>query len=530
MQLTTGGVTPPKLPTPPTTPLQHTTTGTSTSLPIPVVTSSNDPALLDAALKMAIGIFHPPITRENVKEFDDLITQYIGARGDTSNENAALTAIIVDLNDHPGIANYRCDSTFGDRCTTGTTFLCASVSIDLKLFNTLLTLIAIDVNDQTLNGSTALHWLCSKNKDTLEDINAITAMLNKGADPRIKMTLPLGETRTAYQNAIKIKVKELLTKRTPAATVPIPEGKVYEAVSTRATRSGATLGGASHYGNLSEFARLLRASYGNFSTRSTSPTSKPALKRHLETLNQFRHTINIDALSQTFETELSKHVEVVAWLNKNSVKNPSGAPLRTKFSECLADQHEALMTLVSGIEALNTAFQGYNTSTSAEPDWAAIYNDPDLRNEYATFLSKPYQWLNPNEIKMVAISNNITIHFYTGKTMETLNPGAPQEVSIAFNGINHFERVDASSSAKTRLRTRATGDCAFDATFGTLVNGQYEDPDTMAHRPAIGEAIRTNTTPAFVEARNEAMREWIMGQMNTMVDDDYGWPETKANT
>lgn len=102
-------------------------------------------------------------------------------------------------------------------------------------------------------------------------------------------------------------------------------------------------------------------------------------------------------------------------------------------------------------------------------------SNPLVFQAYIAYMTNPGEWLLTEELKVAAAYFGRTIQFYTKsepegpemkrkiRFIETINPGQPVEVTICYNGYNHFERMSvdgihirnhtSTTNQETRLAT-----------------------------------------------------------------------------
>lgn len=87
-----------------------------------------------------------------------------------------------------------------------------------------------------------------------------------------------------------------------------------------------------------------------------------------------------------------------------------------------------------------------------------FFEDVDLLNEYADFISTTEQWLLPCELQIIAYVFDISIEYYAtaSATPELFNPGRPNSVCVCFVGNNHYERMTKINNANENIPTAAT--------------------------------------------------------------------------
>ena len=164
---------------------------------------------------------------------------------------------------------------------------------------------------------------------------------------------------------------------------------------------------------------------------------------------QFLTEKSQDSITQfwnEFENELVKHTEIIRFIEERCAGKQALHGLRSKFYSVLAEDSRELENRIFSLSTLNTALQKYNGACNADFDWRQI--TPEVITEYAHFVGRAGEWLLPLELAMLAHVFNITIEYYPYERAnpEIFNPGKDKNVSVQFNGENHFERLEKLAS------------------------------------------------------------------------------------
>jgi hypothetical protein len=182
-------------------------------------------------------------------------------------------------------------------------------------------------------------------------------------------------------------------------------------------------------------------------------TLRTHFRNHLNNQNQEASTS-----WQRFEEILRENREVYAYIEQYHRLQNKSEPFHRKFSSALLDQTEentmTLRGMIYSIPSLEEAFQAWNRATQAEYDWVSeIAKYPEVKSEFASFVGRVSQWLAPLELNIIACVFDRTVRYQPAPSAawEVFNPGCEIMVSVAFDGVGHFERVIENESLGERL-------------------------------------------------------------------------------
>lgn len=152
---------------------------------------------------------------------------------------------------------------------------------------------------------------------------------------------------------------------------------------------------------------------------------------------------------------LNAHTSIVSYIETKFIQMKGieyeNKSLKFKFDHVWNEARDDLKEKVEAIPALVTAINKYNEKSNSKYILEKMVND-NVLNDYADLLKQAGAWLGQEELPLLAYSFDIALELYIlnnneYKLKDTYNPRAEKKVRIAFNGVNHFERIDSVNSA-----------------------------------------------------------------------------------
>jgi ABC-type multidrug transport system fused ATPase/permease subunit len=159
--------------------------------------------------------------------------------------------------------------------------------------------------------------------------------------------------------------------------------------------------------------------------------------------------LNQDAWGK-FEIELKKHLGLIEYIKEYCEKNKPNLSLNSqklKFDTCLQDKDSNLANKIKSISEVDKAYKTYIKQCDQKFSWNERVK-PESIKDYAEFVETRGQELLHADLHVIAHVFNITVKYYTKNIFnepipyDTCNEEAnTQEISICFNGHNHYERM-----------------------------------------------------------------------------------------
>ena len=179
--------------------------------------------------------------------------------------------------------------------------------------------------------------------------------------------------------------------------------------------------------------------------------------------------ILIEQTWKDFEKMMQKKEckDIVGYIQENHGLAPE-SNLHSQLQAVLSKDTVKFKSMLEEMPELHAAFKKYEeVSTTNRFDWLkAVEEVKGVREDYATFLGTPGRWVSPSEMAILAEIFNKTIIYYPHPNAEplTINPDKSAPVRVAFDGVNHFERVDTVTrhsesilSTGSEIPTRVSG-------------------------------------------------------------------------
>jgi hypothetical protein len=147
-----------------------------------------------------------------------------------------------------------------------------------------------------------------------------------------------------------------------------------------------------------------------------------------------------------FEKTLRNYDDIVNYITMQSEPEIPNVTLRQQFEAINANETE-LRALILSIPELDEAWERFNQNTTREFNWETAISQNHV-NAYAVYIARSGQWLLPFELQMIAEAFDIRLNFYNTNAAgqligpEIYNAEGHHEVSVSFNGRNHYERVE----------------------------------------------------------------------------------------
>jgi ankyrin repeat protein/serine/threonine protein kinase len=145
-----------------------------------------------------------------------------------------------------------------------------------------------------------------------------------------------------------------------------------------------------------------------------------------------------------------QHQNILDYIQRNHQLDQASS-LRDQFYDSLNKKEGELYGRILSIHTLHEAFQEYNQLQNTEFDWVSAISG-EIKEEYAEFLGREHVWLLPSELAIIAYVFDKTVNYYPDPNSSfclPLNPGKQSTVTVQFNGINHYERLESRHYGKT---------------------------------------------------------------------------------
>ena len=142
-----------------------------------------------------------------------------------------------------------------------------------------------------------------------------------------------------------------------------------------------------------------------------------------------------------FEKELKKAKFLVDFVEKNGT--PKGIQtLREKFYDVLFKKNYELRMMIGSSEELKLAFCNYEQKQNKGFLWENLITS-DVIKEYGDFVEKPYTWLLPLDLNIIALVFNTTIYYYASlkANPQIYNPDQKDTVYVRMCNNNHYEQL-----------------------------------------------------------------------------------------
>ncbi len=197
--------------------------------------------------------------------------------------------------------------------------------------------------------------------------------------------------------------------------------------------------------NIDEFNKLLKEAIIELIMSTRSDIGHQLIKlrgcyqRHL----QQQKTLNEDiwgAFEHILKSPENKVIE--AYISTNTENFPN-LNFKEKFYMALNSKEGELYGRIMSLPALSESFKIFNFLQDQSFDWDQNIT-PIIIKTYAEYMSKSILWLLPAELAIVGYVFNKTVVFYplAGANPIIYNSGQKSEVSVQFNGTNHYERLE----------------------------------------------------------------------------------------